>query len=67
MAQPHTDNSPQHQIEEISRQESRLGKSHPDVAKSLNTLALYVHHAIRNHEEALTLHAWALEIFKAQL
>eukprot|EP00957_Ditylum_brightwellii_P190075 14470302-Ditylum_brightwellii.AAC.1 len=66
MAQPHTDNFHQHQIEEIIRQEIRLVKLHPDVAENHNTLALYVHHVFRNHEEALVLHARVLDIFSAQ-
>eukprot|EP00957_Ditylum_brightwellii_P077696 5904089-Ditylum_brightwellii.AAC.1 len=66
MVQPLTDKFPQHQIEEISRQESSLVKSHPNVAESHNNLALYIHHVIRNYEEALILHVWVLEIFRAQ-
>eukprot|EP00957_Ditylum_brightwellii_P024972 1888294-Ditylum_brightwellii.AAC.1 len=66
MAQPHNDNFIQQQIEEIYRQQHRLGKSHPEVAESLNVLALYFRHVARNYKEALKLHTEALDILKVQ-
>mmetsp|Transcript_15400 Transcript_15400/g.21056 ORF Transcript_15400/g.21056 Transcript_15400/m.21056 type:complete len:139 (-) Transcript_15400:137-553(-) len=66
MAQPHAEHFIQQQMEEINSQQNRLGKSHPDVANSMNVLALYFHHVIRNHQEALSFHTQAMDILKAQ-
>jgi len=56
----------QKQLEEIKTQRRLLGESHPDIANSMNALALYFHHVIRNHEEALNFHTQALTILQAQ-
>eukprot|EP00957_Ditylum_brightwellii_P187520 14280658-Ditylum_brightwellii.AAC.1 len=66
MAQPHVENFIQHQKEEINNTRNRLGTSHPEVARSLSTLALYFYHVIRNLDEALNALTQALEIFKVQ-